>query len=437
MIRTGLWTLGLLAYASFAVPGCGLEPNGLDDDAADEEVNLDSMLSVAGAADISHGTQAYRAPAGAPQDEREERLFVAFLSGGQEVPAVSTKAEGAMALLLNKKQDRLRFVLQHQVEGATVAHLHLGSAGENGPVAVALPRVDHLSAGNLSITPEQAAALLAGRLYVNVHSATNTKGEIRGQILRPGETVFVATLSGAQEVPPVSTMAAAQATLILGANRDVVRYRITATGITPTLAHVHRGIAGTNGPVVKPLNAPAGTVAEGTFPVTAADLEDLSLRRWYVNLHSIANSKGELRGQVLRPGEALFAATLTGAQEVPPVASEATGNAMVVVGSAGAKFLFVLTTTATPTVAHIHRAPAGSNGPVEVPLEPAAQEMSGIRDLGPDRRADLTAGLWYVNVHTAANTKGELRGQLLAPGAQTAPVAPAPPQSPPADTHQH
>jgi hypothetical protein len=415
MIRSLLVVLSVLAYTALAGAGCDVAPQGLDaPDPDDEGVNLESMLTVAGRADITHGTQPYQPPPGAPLDEREERVFVAFLSGGQEVPPVATRAEGAMALFLNRHQNRLRFVLQHQVAMPTVAHLHLGSAGENGPVAVALPKFDGFSAGVVAVTPEQVAALQAGRLYVNVHSADHPTGEIRGQILRPGETVFVAPLRGSEEVPPVTSAASGLATLILGARRDEVRYRITATGITPTLAHVHRGIAGTNGPVVHPLSA-SGPVAEGTFPVTAEDLEDLSLRRLYVNLHSAAQPKGELRGQVVRPGEAVFAAALTPAEEVPPVTSDNSGNVMVVLGSAGAKFLYVLTTTiATPTQVHVHRGPAGVNGTVEVELDPVGQTMSGIRDLGPARRADIEGGLWYVNVHSAAAPKGELRGQLEA-----------------------
>jgi hypothetical protein len=150
--------------------------------------------------------------------------------------------------------------------------------------------------------------------------------------------------------------------------------------------------------------------------ITVADVEDLARRQWYVNLHSAAFPKGELRGQVLRPGESLLVADLSGGQEVPAVNATTRGKAMVVLGAAGGKLLHVVNTDAAATLAHIHRAPGGVNGPVELDLGPVGPSMVGVRDLGPARAADARRGLWYVNVHTAASPKGELRGQLIAPG---------------------
>ena len=413
-----------LLAATWLLGGCEAPPEPLSDqspadDQADSQVDLQNLLSVAGAADIRHGTGPYQAPPGAPDDEREERLFVAFLSGGQEVPAVKTKAEGAMALILNRKQDRLRFVLQHNVAEATVAHLHAAAAGESGPVAVALPDADRTSVGSIHLTPAQAQELLAGRLYVNVHSKSNGGGEIRGQILRPGETVFVAALRGSEEVPATDSAATAQASLILSTNRDQIRYRVAFAGLQPTAAHVHRGIAGSNGPVVYPLALAAGSspgIVEGSFAIDPTGVQDLALRQLYVNLHSAAHPGGEIRGQVVRPGETVFVGALSGGQEVPAVTSASMGNAMVVLGSAGAKFLYNVKTDAAVTMAHFHRAPGGANGPVEQPIDPIGATMTGVLDLGETRRADIERGLWYFNVHTAANPKGELRGQILRPG---------------------
>jgi hypothetical protein len=397
-----------------AAQGCDAAEMGADE----ESLEPAQMLSAAGVPDVDHGTGKYESPVRAVDDELGQRIFVALLTGGQEVPAVAGKRQGAMALILNRERTRLRFVLQHDVDGATVAHLHAAAAGENGPVVVGLPSADRHSAGAVAVTPEQVRDLIAGRLYVNVHSGKNPTGEIRGQILRPGETLFVAALEGTQEVPPIASKATAVASVILGAARNQIRYRISMKDVAPTVAHLHRGIAGVNGPVVYPL-APVGAVIEGIQPVNPADVQDLARRRWYVNIHSAANPTGELRGQLLRPGEAVFAAKLTGAQEVPANASTASGNAMVVLGSAGGKFLYVVETTASPTAAHIHRAPGGVNGPVEVelgPLGPSSTPITGVSALGAERAADVARGLWYVNVHSATNPTGELRGQLLRPG---------------------
>lgn len=391
--------------------GCAVEEMMLE---GEEGMDPAQMLSAAGVPDVDHGTGKYESPVRLA-DELGQRIFVALLTGGQEVPAVATARQGAMALILNRERTKLRFVLQHDVEDATVAHLHAAAAGENGAVVLGLPSAGRNSAGTLAVTPEQVRDLVAGRLYVNVHSTKNASGEIRGQILRPGETLFVAALEGTQEVPPNASKATGIASVILAAGRDRIRYRISTKDVVPTVAHVHRGIAGVNGPVVYPL-APVGAVIEGTQTVNAADVMDLARRQWYVNVHSAANPMGELRGQLLRPGEAVFAAKLSGAQEVPPITSTATGNAMVVLGSAGGKFLYVVESSLAPTAAHIHRAPGGVNGAVEVELAPPGQAMVGVGALGPARAADVARGLWYVNLHSAANPMGELRGQLLRPG---------------------
>ncbi|WP_437729275.1 CHRD domain-containing protein [Sorangium sp. So ce861] len=394
--------------------------SGGGEDYAAEETDgapLEEMIPAAGDPDIRHGTDQYESPVPGLDPSVEQRLFVAFLSGGQEVPAVRTKALGAMAFVLNPAGTKLKYLLVHNVEGATDAHLHTGAPGENGAIAVPLPSAETHHIGSLPMTKELVAALLAGRLYANVHSPTSPKGEIRGQILRPGETLFTAALSGAEEVPRVSSSASGFASLVLNAARNKITYRITVNGVTPTDAHVHRGIVGVNGNIVYPLS-PLGQVIEGTQAITSKDLEDLGRRQWYVNVHSATNPKGEIRGQVARPGEAYFGANLTSAQEVLPSTSTSTntGNAMIVMGMARSKFLYSLTTNATPTLAHIHRGPGGTNGDVELDLPNPAQSMVGVEDLGEDRAQDIQRGLFYFNVHTAENSKGEIRGQVLSPG---------------------
>ena len=65
--------------------------------------------------------------------------------------------------------------------------------------------------------------------------------------------------------------------------------------------------------------------------------------------------------------------------------------------------------------AHIHGpADPGANAPPVVPFAAATSPISGTATLTDAQAADLAAGKYYVNVHTAANRGGEIRGQIVA-----------------------
>jgi hypothetical protein len=64
------------------------------------------------------------------------------------------------------------------------AHIHMGSAGKNGPVILPLTKEGDtykVPAGS-KLNPDQLKAFKAGDLYVNVHTAENKGGEVRGQL---------------------------------------------------------------------------------------------------------------------------------------------------------------------------------------------------------------------------------------------------------------
>jgi hypothetical protein len=70
--------------------------------------------------------------------------------------------------------------------------------------------------------------------------------------------------------------------------------------------------------------------------------------------------------------------------------------------------------TGPAAAAHIHGpADPGGNAPPVVPFPSAASPISGTATLTDAQAADLDAGKWYVNVHTAANRGGEIRGQIV------------------------
>jgi hypothetical protein len=106
---------------------------------------------------------------------------------------------------------------------------------------------------------------------------------------------------------------------------------------------------------------------------------------------------------------------LTGAQEVPPVTTSATGKGDIAISSDGAVTGAVTTTNLDGTMAHIHIAPAGVNGPVIIPLVKTAEGTWSVppgAKLTPDQLKAFKEGGLYVNVHSAANKGGEIRAQL-------------------------
>jgi hypothetical protein len=110
-------------------------------------------------------------------------------------------------------------------------------------------------------------------------------------------------------------------------------------------------------------------------------------------------------------------ATLDGKAEVPPNASTGTGTADIDYDPATKKLSWKLTysgLSGPATAAHFHGpAEAGKNGGVAVAIPNAtASPAEGSATLTDAQAADLTSGKYYVNVHTAANPGGEIRGQV-------------------------
>lgn len=106
---------------------------------------------------------------------------------------------------------------------------------------------------------------------------------------------------------------------------------------------------------------------------------------------------------------------LTGANEVPPNASTGTGTAKVSLDGTVLKWTVTYSGTTGPVTAGHFHGPAmpGANAGVVVPFPgPISSPITGTTTLTAAQVADLKAGLWYVNLHTAANPGGELRGQV-------------------------
>ena len=110
-------------------------------------------------------------------------------------------------------------------------------------------------------------------------------------------------------------------------------------------------------------------------------------------------------------------ATLDGKSESPPNSSAGKGTADVDYDAATKKLTWKLTysgLSGPPTAAHFHGpAEPGKNASVAVAIpNPSSSPVEGSAILTDAQAADLMAGKYYINVHTAADPAGEIRGQV-------------------------
>jgi CHRD domain len=239
-------------------------------------------------------------PKGEMRGQIGVEVLASNMSGAQESTPVDSAATGAGRLVLDPKTGTLSggFVVQDIV--VTDAHIHQGAFGVDGPVIVELEGQGNglwTVPANTVVDAGFQAALKAGELYFNAHSAEHPTGEIRGQI---GRSQRFAALSGANEVPANNSVGTGKAAVTFDPVTRGLAGSVTLDGFEVTAAHLHAGAAGSNGPVVVELartapgvwSVPANTVLE-------ADQGQLLLSDGlYANAHSAAYPDGEVRGQL-------------------------------------------------------------------------------------------------------------------------------------------
>src|SRR4030088_2856676 len=112
----------------------------------------------------------------------------ATLDGASEVPPTTTAGKGPADIDYDPASKKLSWKVTYSgLSGpATAAHFHgPAEAGKNAGVAVAIPNAASSPAeGSATLTDAQAADLVPGKYYVNIHTAANPGGEIRGQVTK-------------------------------------------------------------------------------------------------------------------------------------------------------------------------------------------------------------------------------------------------------------
>lgn len=393
--------------------------------------------------------------------------FNARLHGSNSVPSVMSDGYGSLLFELSGNQlvvsgafDNLTGDFNAAVGGGS--HLHKGLAGETGGIEIFLNAtldadlkggVYHADSNTFTLSPEQIDLLNDRQLYVNLHTTAVGSGEIRGQVLNMPQMTFRIHLSGSNQPTPLT---------VPGTGQALIEYRDSTVTISGTFqnlasdlntavaggAHIHNNIAGRNGgiaffltPMTDTTNRSGRFLADSnSFAIDSAGIAGLMGRRMYMNIHTMNNGGGELRGQALPQSSFVFNSFLSGTNSVSPRLSTGTGalkaeilgDKLVVTGSFNN-----LQGDFNPNVAggsHLHMGFAGSNGGIAFPLTPTLDgDLKGGTFEADSNTFTLSAGMkdtlrtrmLYANIHTTLYTPGEIRGQLLheATGYFTAPLS--------------
>ena len=379
------------------------------------------------------------------------RGYKAVISGSSEVPANTSTGQGTLVaeiqdsvLIVTGSFSNLTSEFDANVAGG--AHLHLGMAGQNGGIEFFLNATtadDKLSGAFLAsentfpITEDQKALFANRSIYLNIHTTAYPGGEVRGQMAGLASAPFIADLSGSNEVPANASLGSGAVMLELSGSDVWVSGSFSGLNgaFNPDIgggSHIHNGLAGQNGGIafgITPtvdMDGLSGTfsVGDNMFTLDDAAIDALQGRANYVNIHTLFNAPGELRGQLLPVSSIALRSIFSGRAQTTPNSSGGVGGAMVEI-LGGNLIVSGAFTVDSPFVsdigAHIHSGSLGVDGGVNTVLVPtlADDNLSGsfeasdnTFELNEELQAALLSAGTYINIHTEAYNAGEIRGQI-------------------------
>lgn len=165
-----------------------------------------------------------------------------------------------------------------------------------------------------SVLPLMLVMFTIGMISACKQSPKNTGNEktaMNEGMSAPATATFTAELSGANEVPPVTTNAAGMVTVNLKGDSIHVSGHFSGLSGTFTGSHIHMGARGSNGGVIQALDpdiesdSTSGSwdQTKNTFLLSQDQIDSLKSGKLYINVHSVTNKGGEIRGQLTAPAD--------------------------------------------------------------------------------------------------------------------------------------
>jgi hypothetical protein len=264
------------------------------------------------------GTLSLVSCSGSESPERSTVIKFASLDGAQVVPVATASTLTASGSLTvdtatgivsgNMRLDFTGIIETNPTTTITEVSVYEGTSGANDDKILSLVEgrfgVWRVPAA-VVLTAAHVNAFINGNLYFNVDTEAFPEGEIRGQINEPpptGDIIRGALMEGSEEIPSISTQAFGYAELRVNTTSGALTGEI---GIQPlplteiTAVNVYEGGFGVYGRLVTTLTGSQYTwsVPPGTV-LTPVEVISFSAGNFYVNVNTVANPNGEIRGQI-------------------------------------------------------------------------------------------------------------------------------------------
>ena len=383
------------------------------------------------------------------------------LEGAQETPANISTGTGSGTAVVDTVNNTITLNATFTGIGSlTGAHFH-GPAARGVAAGVKIGLTDLTSPMSETVTYLEAdeADILAGNWYLNLHTAAFPGGELRAQLdnLGAANKTLTTSVTGSGSITSTpagincpgdcsegyahNTVVALTATPGSGYSFTGWSGACTGTGSCSVTMDFLKSVSATftlntYALTISRTGTGAGTVT-GTGISCGSDCGESFTHGSMVTLTATANGGSSFAGwsgggcsgvgtctvtmDAVKSVTATFTAHITynvvleGAQETPPLSVTGIGGGTATVDTVNNTITLNLTysgLTGPATAAHLH-GPAARGAPAGVKLNiGTASPITNVVTYLEADEADILSGAWYVNIHTAANGGGELRGQL-------------------------
>ncbi len=222
------------------------------------------------------------------------------MTPAQIFPAPRSSASGMASLEVKLETGAVGGKVQLSGVSASAVSINEGFAGTSGSAVIHLTPAAgagawEVPAGAL-LTPEQVSAFTQGKLYVNATSASNPRGEVRGQIAPQNVIVSFSDMAVTPDAASFGIKASGIAATTVDTSASTLTIHVNSTGVDEAQAAQVSG--GAKAVELTKDSVNMGHWSTELAAISAADLANFKAGKWQASVATPAVEKGAIRGQI-------------------------------------------------------------------------------------------------------------------------------------------